>query len=268
MTRGKKWAIGTAGVLAFALLLSLLFPSETSSIRDVRVRHELLRQMQSPDREQRKQAAWAAIERPNPALEEFMARGVLGDEPDAGVREAYVYALGNLGDRRHFAVIETAIDTDPSGYVRSAAWLAAARVDSEHFHMLADTRSAPRDAWDRLGVAQGRLMLGELRDIPELFEQARGNDESRQLVASRALFKWLRPLLDAVGRWPVDATVSEGQPWPPEFVDKIERRCSALDLQAIAADTHQHDQAAARVQRYIMRINGAREGLVSLLFGQ
>ena len=136
----------------------------------------------------------------------------------------------------------------------------------EHFRTLAETRSAPRDAWDRLGVAQGRLMLGDVRDVGELLEQARSDDGARQQVAGRALYKWLRPLLDAAGRWPAEATVKEGQAWPAEFVDEIERCCATLDLQAIAEDTHQHDAAAAPVRRYIMRINGAREGLISLLF--
>ena len=268
MTRGRKWTIGIAGVLAVGVILALLFPDVARRVRTAGAQGRLHRQMQSPDREQRKQAAWAAIECPNPVLEELMVRGVLGDEPDAGVREAYVYALGNLGDRRVFSAIETAIDTDPSGYVRAAAWLAAARVDPEHFHTLVGTRPASRDAWDRLGVAQGRLMLGNVRDAGELFEQVRSTDGSRSHVASRALYKWLRPLLDAAGCWPADARLSEGQPWPHELVDEIEHRCATLDLQAIADDTHQHDQAAARVRRYIMRIDGARKGLISLLFGE
>ena len=67
---------------------------------------------------------------------------------------------------------------------------------------------------------------------------------------------------------PLAADVTEGQAWPPEFVDEIERRCATLDLQALADDTRQHDQAAARVRRYIMRIDGARAGLINLLFGE
>ncbi len=268
MTRGRKWTIGVAGGLAVGVILAALFPDVARRVRTAGAQDRLLRRMQSPDREQRKQAAWAAIERPAPALQEFMVRGILGDEPDDGVREAYVYALGNLRDQRHFAAIETAIDTDLSGYVRSAAWLAAARVDPEHFATLADRRSAPRDPWDRLGVAQGRLMLGDVQDVPELFEQARTGGEAHRHIASRALERWLRPLLDAAGRWPANAADNAGQIWPAEFVDEIERRCATLDLQAVADDTHQHDQAAAGVRRYIMRIYGAREGLISLLFGE
>lgn len=268
MARGKRWTIGIAGGLVAGVILAALAPNLARQLRTAGARERLLRQMQSPEREQRKQAAWAAIERPAPVLEELMVRGVLGDEPDAGVREAYVYALGNLRDRRHFAAIETAIDSDPSGYVRAAAWLAAARVDPERFGTLAETRSAPRDAWDRLGVAQGRLMLGDMRDAGELIEQARGPDAARRHLASRAMYKWLRPLLDAAGRWPAEATVSGAQPWPTEFVDEIERRCATLDLQPLADDTHQHDHAASRVRRRIMRIYGARKWLISLLFGE
>jgi hypothetical protein len=268
MTRGKRWAIGVAGVFAVALILLVLFLDDTGRLGTLRGRSELRRQMQSPDREQRKQAAWAVIEQPIPELEELMVRGVLGGEPDAGVREAYVYALGNLADQRYFAAVETVIDADPSGYVRAAAWLAAARIDPAHFRTLAETNPGPGDPWDRLGIAQGRLFLGDVRGARELLEQARSDSDARRCVAGRALYKWLRPLLDAAGRWPLAAEVTEGQAWPPEFVDEIERRCATLDLQALADDTRQHDQAAAPVRRYIMRINGARKGLVSLLFGQ
>lgn len=268
ITRMKKWMLGIAGVLVVGVLLAIVFIDQTPAGRGYQGRDALLRQMRSPNREERKQAAWAAIEYPNQALEEFMVRGVLGDEPEANVREAYVYALGNLGDRRHFAAIETAIDTDPSGFVRASAWLAAARVDPRHFRTLAETRTETQTPWDRLGIAQGLLCLGDVRDLDELFRQARGDDEARRYIASRVLYKWLRPLLDAAGCWPAESDVTSARIWPPEFIDEIEKRCAGLDLQAIADDTRRHDAAAARVRRHVMRITRAREGLVSLLFGE
>ena len=204
----------------------------------------LLRKMQSADRETRKQAAWAAIERSNPTLETYMVKGVLGDESDAGVREAYVYALGNLSNRRHFAAIENAIDTDPSGYVRSAAWLAAARIDPRQFQTLADTRTAIESPWDRLGRAQAWLYLGDVREVGELLAQARVGDQDRSYIASRALHKWLRPLLDAAGRWPLDGDGKSAGVWSPEFVDRISRICSEVGLQAVSDDTRKHEAAA------------------------
>ncbi len=262
----KGWI---AGVIVVGVLIGggWLLASGVISGHGVGKEDALLQKMQSADREGRKKAAWAAIERTNPALEGLMIEGVLGDEPDAGVREAYVYALGNLRNRRHFAAIETALDTDPSGYVRSAAWLAAARIDPRQFYTLADARSEVESPWDRLGIAQGRLYLGDVRGVGELLAQARVGDLDRGYIAGRVLDKWLKPLLDAAGRWPLDGDGRSAASWSPEFVDEISRIGEQVGLQAVAEDTRKHDAAAARVRRYVMRINRAREGLVALLFG-
>lgn len=235
--------------------------------RNVRLTARLERKLLSEEPQARKEAAWATIERPDPALAAIMIRGVLGDEPDPDVREAYVYSLGKLSDPRHLAAIESAIDQDPSGCVRSAAWLAAARCDPQHFRTLAATRRQPERPWDQIGVAQGRLCLGDVRDVAKLLHWARAGDGSQRQVASRALFKWLRPLLDTAGRWPADCGVQVGQAWPPELVDEVERRCAGLNLQAVADDNSRHRESGDQVRRNVGRITRFRDGLAELLVG-
>ncbi|MFQ5807157.1 MAG: HEAT repeat domain-containing protein [Phycisphaerae bacterium] len=265
----RKWparaiVAGAGIVVTVVAWQSLLSPRA----RNLRYRTEMLQALRSPDPESRKQAAWAIIGRPELSLEAFLVRGVLGDEPDPDVREAYTYALGKLGDPRNFAAIESAIDADPSGYVRAAAWLAAARCDPQHFRTLVETRAQRERPWEQIGIAQGRLDLDDVQDVNVLLHWARSGNPSQRQVAARALYKSLRPLLDAVGRWPAGAQIRAGQLWPPEIIDEVERRCAALDLQAIADETRRHRRRAERVRRNVTRLTRARDGLVGLLFAQ
>ncbi len=266
---GGKWrkrvVLAAVGVVVAAALWQTVLSRHA---RTARHRRELLQALRSPDSQSRKQAAWAAIESLDPNLEAVLARGVMGAEREPTVREAYVYALGKLGDPRNVAAIESAIDSDPSGYVRAAAWLAAARCDPRHFRTLADTRPPPLDPWDQIGVGQGWLYLGDVRRVNDLLHWALAGDDAQRQVAARALFKWLRPLVDAAGRWPVEADVREGQLWPAELIEEIERRCAALDLQAIADDTGRHLAPAERVRRNVMRLTRTRERLARLLFAR
>jgi hypothetical protein len=268
MTRIKwlKWAApAVVGVVAAAALWQTVL---SRPVRTVRQRRALMQALRSPDPQTRKQAAWAVTESPGPNLEAFLIRGIIGAERDPDVREAYVYALGRLEDSRNFAAIESAIDSDPSGYVRAAAWLAAARCDPQHFRTLAETHAPPDDPWDRIGIGQGRLFLGDVCGIGELLHWAGAGSDSQRLAAARALLKGLRPLLDAAGRWPIDADVAEGEPWPAELVGEIERRCATLDLQAIMDDLRRHRVPAERVRRNVLRLTGAREHLARLLFAR
>jgi len=249
-----------------AATAAVLFPEQTPLIREGAVRRRLLRQIRSPSPELRKQAAWSSIERPFAELEALMVRGLLGDEPEAGVREAYVYSLGNIGAKRHFAAVEQVLDRDTSGYVRCAAWLAAARIDPDHFRMLAATRNETGDPWDGLGVAQAALSVGDIKGLDVLFSQARCRNDSRQTAAAQALRKWLIPLLDATGRAPLDAQTLDGQAWLPEQIDEIERRACSLGSQAVADDVHKWIKRSAQTHRTVNRINGVRRGLIKLLF--
>lgn len=263
--RSVRGILAVVGIVAaLTIWVTVLSPRAQSR----RYRAEMTRMLQSSDPEARKRAAWTIIERPDPTLEMLMVRGVMGDEPNPDVREAFVYALGKLENPRYSAAIESAIDQDPSGYVRATAWLAAARIDPRHFRTLAQADPRPQRPWDRIGIAQGWLYLGDVRAVNELLHWADAGDDSQRQIASRAMFKWLWPLLDAAGRWPVGATVREGQSWPSELIAEIRRRCETLDLQAIADDTSCHRAAAYRVRRNVGRLTRVRDGLASLLFVQ
>lgn len=266
MTRRVKI---TWTVVLFALaVVGLLFPDRFPGVRGPYIRHKLSQQIRASDAEQRKQAAWNAIEYPSRDLIAVMLAGLLGREPEPNVREAYVYSLGIIGDLRNFAGIERTLDADSSGYVRCAAWLAAARMDPEHFRTLSAARGVPNNPWDRLGIAQARLSLGDARDLEVLFNEARKTDADRGLIASRALLKWLRPALDAVGRWPLRFENPEKLPWPAEWLDELEQRCASLDIADIVKDTHRQLAAAERVRRNIMRINGARAEILRFILGR
>jgi HEAT repeat protein len=266
LTRRSKftWTI----ILAALAAVAALFPNKTPGLRGIYTRHKLLQQIRLPDTTQRKQAAWAAINYPSPELADVMIRGLLDHEPDADVREAYAYALGNLGDPRAIPALERAVDTDDSGYVRCSAWLAAVRLDADHFETLAAAGPRRDDPWDRLGMAQARLSIGDARDLGVIFEQARRRDETRRVIAGRALARWLKPALDAAGRWPLEIQPVSGQEWPREWVDEIERRCATIEIEVAARETHAQLAASAGVRRNIMRINGAREELIAFLFGK
>jgi len=246
----------TAGVLCaggLALLGSQL-----------RQRAELRLALRCDDPQTRKQAAWTIADRADRALETDLIDR-LGVEPRADVREALVYALGVLGDRRSFGVVEATLDSDPSGYVRAAAWLAAARIDPAQFRILARAAGRPEDAWDRVGVAQGWLSLGDVRGVEELLAVAGTGEAAQRHVACRALAKWLRPLLEAVGRWPLEAAQEQVRPWPPELVAEIRRRCAGLDMQALADQTRRWATEGARVRRLVNKLNRARDGLAAWL---
>lgn len=261
----RYWLIG-----AFVLVLatSVVLTGGIDALRGAAFRSECLRGFNSDDLDDRKRAAWAVIEHRDAELEAFMARRMLGEEPSADVRESYVYSLGKLHDPGIFPAIETLLNVETNGYVRSAAWLAAARSDAARFENLAGGRSKPGDAWEQVGVAQGWLALGDVRGVDDLLRIARSEDEQTRYVASRALYRWVRPLLDAAGRWPIDAGVGESDTWPPALVDEIAHRCDGLDLAAVAADTRRHEAAALDVRRNQTRITNAREDLVGLLFAQ
>ena len=246
--------------------LSIVVFSRVARIR--RSRADILIKLRSDDLQDRKQAAWRTVKRRDPAAIAILTKAVTGDEPDDNVREAYVYALGKIGDPRHFAAVESAINSDSSGYVRAAAWLAAARIDPDHFQNLAENRDATADVWDRLGLAQGGLFLGDARGVDDLLHLATAGNDAQRQVASRALYKWIRPLLETAGRWPLKADVEEGQTWSPEFVRDIEQRCAPLDLQAISDRARRNRRETYRVRRYVDRITRARNHLADFLFEQ
>ncbi len=257
-----------AGV-ALVLLAALFFGGRlvVRHLQPLLVRSERLADLRSPDPQRRKQAAWALAELPDALLVDLIADELLPREPDPDVRESFVWLLGTLRAERHWQRLEQTIADDESGYVRAAAWLAAARCDAERCRVLARSRP-PTDRWDRIGRAQAALCLGDLSQLAVLLDAARSGSAQQRYVASRALGKWLVPLLDTAGRWPINADVGGGSAWPVELVDEVARRCAALDLQRIADENRRLAKDSYKVHRHVRRVTNARNDLADLLMGR
>jgi hypothetical protein len=230
----------------------------------------VLADLDAADQQVRKEAAWAIAERPfESAVALVRQRLGNGAEPSADVRESLVYALGYAGSRIDYDLLRRVSETDASGYVRQAALLAAARIDPDrcrrHVAQPAPVE-AGFEAWDSLGRAQARLVLGDAAGVPPLLEHALGKDASRRQVACRALYKWLRPALVSAGRWPLDARVQVGETWPDELVRTVAQRCAELDLDRLLTQTRLHEQRSSVVRRNTARLTGARERLARILF--
>lgn len=226
-------------------------------------RTQILARLQAPDPQTRKQAAWDAPRLGDPELDLFLAQQLTSGEADEGVREAYAYALGHVAGAHSRGALELAIDLDDSGYVRAAAWLALARTSAERFASVA-TRHADRDSlWDRLGIAQGRLWLGDTSAAETVFESALRGDELQRWVATRAIQRSIRPLLDAAGRWPLAQTADD---WPPEAVARVRGAAQELDLAALAADSRAHIEAAQSVRQAARKYSSASARIAGWLF--
>ena len=234
-----------------------------------RQRLALRAQIESPQPQERKAAAWTAIELRDPFVEVLMVDGLYGREPSPDVREAYVYSLGRMGDPTHLNAVRFALQYDDSGYVRAAAWLSAARLLPAAFRALALTQANPDSTWDRLGVAQGFLTLGDPRGLDDLLALAAAPDAQQRWVASNALEKGLYPLLDAAGAWPLEADPQArvNGTWPLELTTEVRRRMARLDLAAIAGDTLERVDRLAPLRRSVGKINRARETIAATLFG-
>jgi len=226
----------------------------------------VLEMLSSDNNEHRKIGAWLAADLGCIAGVDFIARAIeLGLERVPDVKEAYVYALGRSGRQEHFPIVASVVNADPSGYVRQAAWLAAARIDPDRFRELAAPIDDSADLWDRMGVAVGLLEIGDSSRLAYLFEAALDGPADHKLIACNALYRNIGPLLEAVGRWPIGARAYRGRTWPPEFLAEIRKRCGELDLQALADDTRPQMAAAKRLQRDARRLASARNWVARLL---
>jgi hypothetical protein len=226
----------------------------------------VLQMLSSDKSEHRKIGAWLAADTGCVAGLDFIARAVeLGLERVPDVKEAYVYALGRSGRREHFGIVASVATGDSSGYVRQAAWLAAARIDPDRFRELAAKIDDSADLWDRMGVSIGLLEIGDCSRLAYLFEAALDGSADHKLIACNALYRNVGPLLEAVGRWPIGARAYRGRTWPPEFLDEVRKRCAELDLQALAEDTRPQMAAAKRLQRDARRLASARNWVARLL---
>jgi hypothetical protein len=249
------------GAVAPVLLAGLLWPALSDG--DRRTAESLLR---SPDAAQRKQGAWLAADLRSGELFDRMAHALAdGTEPDVLIRESYVFALGKSGDARYADIVADALKRETNGYLRHTAWLSLARLDADRFRAAAvDVDGDQR--WDRIGIALGRVQIGELDAIDELLYWARAGTHDQCVAAARGLNRALRPALDAIGRWPVGVRTVDGEAWPPELVDDIIARRRGLDLERLAAQTQAQVENARRLRRIVQRLLGARERLVRWLF--
>jgi HEAT repeat protein len=222
--------------------------------------------LDSHDPEARKRGAWCAARGEAPqALNVIVDSLTNNREPDAGVRESYIYALGQVGTAQHFGIAVRLVESDAGPFVRQAAWLAAARLDIGRFQQVGDRLRLVDEGWDPVGRAAAWLELGDTRGVVDLLRAAEDGTDAERRFASLSLFRGLAPLLEAVGRWPLDARVGEGDPWPPELVAEVRRRCADLDLQALASAAGQHLARATPVRREIGRLNSTRARLIHLL---
>jgi hypothetical protein len=254
--------------LALALLIAVTVVYGAQAWGHFATRHDgnALRLLRADAPESRRAGAWVAAHEYTPRARGFIWNALAEQkETDPGVREAYVYALGRNGEGLFFDVIADVVETDPDAYVRQAAWLAAARVNPERFRGLAASVAPSDDPWDRIGRAAAWLEVGDLRGIDELLHWAATGQAEQRRVAALALDRTVAPLLETVGRWPIEYSVRESEPWPPELVAEVRLRCGGVNLQAIAGETYPHAARAAAVRRNLGRLNSARGYLAHLL---
>lgn len=256
------WLWLTGGVSAVLGMTFLLWVGLDSS------ESEIVRRLASTDPDRRRAAAARIADGEATHTAPLLASRLRsGSEAVAEVREAFVHALGRTGNAAYFDAIERVVRVEPDGYTRCGAWLAAARVDAARFRALADQIELRRDAWDAVGVAQGRACLGDLCDWKVLFDNAADPDAPQAYAACGALRRWLRPLLESIGRWPLDFDPPDGEIWPAEGVARVQQRCEGLDLQRLADQTTPAVDAAGKVRSNVAKLTKTRGRLARLLFG-
>lgn len=259
----KRWlyfaAISAALLTGVVLLwVFVLSPRVRGEIFRVRVRARL----ESVDPALRREAARSIADKPDPFLVTHIAQAIYGDETDAGVAAAFVTALGEIGDPQQLAAVRFATESHQPGEVRAAAWLALARLNPAEFQTLAPA-SSEVDAWNALGIAQARLTLGDPSGVDVLLHNASGDDPARATIASHVLNEHLRPLLIAIGQWPLESSAPDA--WTADLTTHVASRLAGLDLAALAADSRRTAAAAEPIRSTLERISNARDRIESWL---
>ena len=234
---------------------------------NVRQERAVLEQFASRDPRVRRSGAWrAAREHDQRATARIAAALDAGPEPDATVRESYIYALGLSGEPRYFPLAARAVRSDPDPYVRHTAWGAAARLDPAQFRALAGATIPHDDPWDEIGLARAWLELGDPRGIETLLHWAEAGTPSQRQAASAALYRGVASLLEMIGRWPSRYDVAEGETWPAELVAEVRRRCTGLDVARIIAEARPHAVRAAPVRQEVDSLHRKRGRVMRYLF--
>ena len=252
-------AVITVVIVAATLWIGRVLTRENSVLNDLRLR----------DAGVRKRAAWRVTGGGYPKAASLIHR-LLSDRgiAEADVRESHVYALGQLGDASNFDLLGDLLVNDQSGFVRQAAWLAAARSDPDRCRALLNLPAMRTETWDRIGAAQARLQLRDARGVDELLRFAAQGDPGQRTVAGRALYRTLAPAMTAAGRWPLDASANPDGSWPRELVEQVERRLRRLDLHSLMNNMWIHVQRSDGIIRAKARLAGARDRIAGILFSR
>ncbi len=232
-------------------------------------RAALAAELAAADSATRKRAAWRVAERQDQSQAHQLA-AILdrAGEADPDVREALVHSLGLMREPLHFATAARVAELDESGYVRQAAWLAAARLDPERLRTFVADRPPPHDSWDRIGQAVGRLTAGDAAGVSALIEVAASGPPDARQHATHLIQTRLAPLLELAGQWPLAPPSLEQGHWPAKFLLELSQRCQRIDLDALARRALRLEESARRLRRDIGRITHGRERLARLLFGR
>lgn len=222
--------------------------------------------LRSPDPAKRRVAGLAAVEyRGARALAALRATLVAGSEQDPHVRGFLVSALGTLGAPVDYDLLHRVARTDGEPYVRHIAWLAAARADRDRFRKDTSSDSTASSPWDQIGVAAGLAEIGSPHAFDALLHWAEHGDADQRLAASAALSRTLLPLLESVGRWPLEYDPRPGSAWPAALVQEARKRLGEMDASAVLADGRRHAAQSKALRRNMGRLTGAREHLVRWL---
>ncbi len=255
--------------LATAIIATVIVASTVLLIRVLTHENSVLSALRSNDAGARKRAAWRVADGGHPKSASLMRRLLFDrNTAEADVRESYVYALGQFADASDFDLLSELVVDDPSGYVRQAAWLAAARSDPQRCRAMLTSRAMSTEIWDRIGAAQARLQVRDPSGVGELLLLAADGDPGQRTFAGRALYRTLAPAMTAVGRWPLDASVNPDGSWPRELVDEVEGRLQRLDLHSLMQEMWVHVQRSDRIIRAKARLAGARDRIAGILFSR
>lgn len=262
--RSATWLIG-ATLLVVAMLSWFNFGPRA---RREASRARELAAFRSSDANVRKRAAWQVADEPDPETETHAVMTLVdGSESDPTVREALVYALGQLGHDRNAPSLEFVLDMESEGYVCAAAWLALARCSPERvLRRAAEAPRTPQTDWDRVGMAQALLFLGEMRELESLFTLAERGGEGQRRVASRALQRSLRPLLESAGRWPVELSGPDTEALPESWMPELARRAAETDLSTRARLDAPHREQARQLRSLVSRITSGRDRIARWLY--